>query len=107
MTRLIAMGILSDKSADIGNKARVRGHAVHLKERVEFDGKRLFPSHQIDEPLDIMLYVPGILPGISLGIVAPAARCMRQQEGIERGCAISPSSPCHASAWSRDRTSDL
>ena len=79
------MGILPDKSADIGNKARVRSYAVHLKERVEFDGKRLFSAHQIDEPLDIMLYVPGILPGISLGIVAPAARCMRQQEGIERG----------------------
>lgn len=79
MGRFVPMGILSDKTTDVGRGIFAFQPGIQGKETVEFGYKSFGTSVQGDQPFDIVLHQPGILPGVTFGIfIVPVV-------GIERG----------------------
>ena len=79
MGRFVPMGILSDKTTDVGRGIFAFQPGIQGKETVEFGYKSFGTSVQGDQPFDIVLHQPGILPGVTFGVfIVPVV-------GIERG----------------------
>ena len=68
MGRFVPMGILSDKTTDVGRGIFAFQPGIQGKETVEFGYKSFGTSVQGDQPFDIVLHQPGILPGVTFGI---------------------------------------
>ena len=65
MGRFVPMGILSDKTTDVGRGIFAFQPGIQGKETVEFGYKSFGTSVQGDQPFDIVLHQPGILPGVT------------------------------------------
>jgi len=68
VTRFIPLCILSYQTGDIG-LIPPGGFSFCQKKCIQFPGKGLFPSHQLDESLNVLRNVETVLPGIGFRIV--------------------------------------
>ena len=80
VARLIAMGILSDESGDIGRclSSHVAGDE---EERVELGDESFFGAEEFHQSMHIVRHEPGILPCVALGVVVLT---VYGAEGVER-----------------------
>ena len=89
---LVAMGILADKSGDVGREVVAGDLGGGGKEAVQLFGKGFFATHQSDESLDIVGHEPSPLPGRTLavivGTVGAAARIKGRAPGT--GSVLAP-----------------
>ena len=69
MARLVAMGILADKSGHITYKSSDFRGLIVLKQRVEATYEYVLAPHQFHERLWILKDVPDVLQGIAFGVI--------------------------------------
>ena len=75
----VAVGILSDESADIGGSLFAHV-ALGGEQAVELREEGIVASEEVDESVDVVRYEPGVLPCVALGVVVGA---MDDADGVE------------------------
>ena len=84
MARFVAVCILADQAGYVGNETCVFGCAFEEKQWVEFGHESLVATHQVDQALYVVLYMPSVLPRIAFREIAARRTGVWEQEGIER-----------------------
>jgi len=84
MAGLVAVCILSDQAGYVGNETGVFSRAFEEEQWVEFGHESLVATHQVDQALYIVLYMPSVLPRIAFREIAARRTGVWEQEGIER-----------------------
>ena len=87
---LVAVGILSDESADVGRRLGAQV-ALDGEELVELAEEGLLAAEEADESVRVVGHEPRVLPGVALGVVVGAVDHL---DGVELGPELSVAAQC-------------